>query len=191
MRGLEPPTSGSTVRRSNQLSYIHRRAAHVTLRAPRRTSPLRRGAPRGNRTPDRRIRNPLLCPTELSARRPLGRSHAIRKGWSGREDSNLRLPAPKAGALARLSYAPERGVRARTEGTGAACRPAAEPRPEAGQDPRTARRAARREPQGPDAVRGERRCSARRPSARNRRMNGRSRGVNGRRRSYRRRAGRR
>ena len=26
---------------------------------------------------------------------------------SGREDSNLRPPAPKAGALARLSYAPE------------------------------------------------------------------------------------
>ena len=26
--------------------------------------------------------------------------------WSGREDSNLRPPAPKAGALARLRYAP-------------------------------------------------------------------------------------
>jgi hypothetical protein len=26
--------------------------------------------------------------------------------WSGREDSNLRHPAPKAGALARLRYAP-------------------------------------------------------------------------------------
>ena len=26
--------------------------------------------------------------------------------WSGREDSNLRLPAPKAGALAKLRHAP-------------------------------------------------------------------------------------
>ena len=26
--------------------------------------------------------------------------------WSGRQDSNLRPPAPKAGALAKLSYAP-------------------------------------------------------------------------------------
>lgn len=26
--------------------------------------------------------------------------------WSGQPDSNRRLPAPKAGALARLSYAP-------------------------------------------------------------------------------------
>ena len=28
------------------------------------------------------------------------------KKWSERQDSNLRHPAPKAGALARLSYAP-------------------------------------------------------------------------------------
>jgi hypothetical protein len=28
--------------------------------------------------------------------------------WSERQDSNLRHPAPKAGALARLSYAPTR-----------------------------------------------------------------------------------
>ncbi len=27
-------------------------------------------------------------------------------GWSGREDLNLRPPAPKAGALAKLRYAP-------------------------------------------------------------------------------------
>ena len=30
----------------------------------------------------------------------------LRGLWSGREDSNLRPPAPKAGALARLRYAP-------------------------------------------------------------------------------------
>ena len=29
-----------------------------------------------------------------------------RSEWSGRKDSNLRPPAPKAGALAKLSYAP-------------------------------------------------------------------------------------
>ena len=28
--------------------------------------------------------------------------------WSGRQDSNLRSPAPKAGALAGLRYAPNR-----------------------------------------------------------------------------------
>ena len=28
--------------------------------------------------------------------------------WSGRQDSNLRPPAPKAGALTRLRYAPNR-----------------------------------------------------------------------------------
>ncbi len=29
------------------------------------------------------------------------------KKWSGREDLNLRPPAPKAGALAKLRYAPQ------------------------------------------------------------------------------------
>ncbi len=34
--------------------------------------------------------------------------HPLRKTvlWSGREDLNLRPPAPKAGALAKLRYAP-------------------------------------------------------------------------------------
>jgi hypothetical protein len=32
--------------------------------------------------------------------------HVVKKCKSGRQDSNLRHPAPKAGALARLSYAP-------------------------------------------------------------------------------------
>ena len=35
------------------------------------------------------------------------RSTALRQEkWSERQDSNLRHPAPKAGALAKLSYAP-------------------------------------------------------------------------------------
>ena len=39
-------------------------------------------------------------------------SQLIQSNKSGRQDSNLRHPAPKAGALARLSYAPpdERAV---------------------------------------------------------------------------------
>ena len=46
-----------------QLSYIHRQ----TIRASNRPA---HGAPGGNRTPDRRIRNPLLYPTELQAQAP-------------------------------------------------------------------------------------------------------------------------
>ncbi len=107
-----------------QLSYIHRQ----TIRASNRPA---HGAPGGNRTPDRRIRNPLLYPTELQAQsaparevaraseRPAApdrrRARARTCGivddtgeaccsqpvgcWSGREDLNLRHPAPKAGAL--------------------------------------------------------------------------------------------
>lgn len=30
----------------------------------------------------------------------------LKEKWSERQDSNLRHPAPKAGALAKLSYAP-------------------------------------------------------------------------------------
>jgi hypothetical protein len=44
------------------------------------------GAPEGIRTPDPRLRRPLLCPPELLAQ-------------SGRADLNGRPPAPKAGAL--------------------------------------------------------------------------------------------
>src|SRR6266853_4261432 len=53
------------------------------------TNPRRRryrGAPEGTRTPDPRLRRPLLYPPELLAR-------------SGRADLNGRPPAPKAGAL--------------------------------------------------------------------------------------------
>ena len=34
--------------------------------------------------------------------------------WSGREDLNLRPPAPKAGALAKLRYAPLQPLRTRS-----------------------------------------------------------------------------
>ncbi len=50
------------------------------------------GVPGRARTCDPQLRRLLLCPAELR-----GRREAV--SWSGREDSNLRPPAPKAGAL--------------------------------------------------------------------------------------------
>ena len=53
------------------------------------------GVPGRIRTCDPQLRRLLLYPTELRGRRA---TRAAAK-WSGREDSNLRPPAPKAGAL--------------------------------------------------------------------------------------------
>ena len=52
--GFEPTTSGTTIRRSNQLGD----SRHLKMKA---------GAPGGIRTPDTRLRRPLLYPTELQA----------------------------------------------------------------------------------------------------------------------------
>src|ERR1051326_2490900 len=54
MTGIEPATTGATVQCSTiELHPPHEQAGWC--------------APGGNRTPDRRIRNPLLYPTELQA----------------------------------------------------------------------------------------------------------------------------
>ena len=119
MTGLEPATTGATVQCSTielhppsrvRLPAGAKRRAYAGTRdittdylawnrgqtAERRARTRGRSAPGGSRTPDLRIRSPPLYPAELQA-------HQIKSGGagtnSGREDLNLRPPAPKAGAL--------------------------------------------------------------------------------------------
>ena len=123
--GLEPTISRTTIWRANQLHHTH----HITVLG-------------GIRTPDPRLRRPLLYPTELQThiafigvlklsssalrKRVMGieptypawkagvlplnytrNSKCSFKEQSGWQDSNLRPPGPKPGALAKLSHTPK------------------------------------------------------------------------------------
>ena len=87
MTGIEPATTGTTI----QCSAIELHPPAI-------------GAPEGIRTPGPLLRRQLLYPSELQAQQKQRTKKREKK--SGREDSNLRPPAPKAGALAKLRYAP-------------------------------------------------------------------------------------
>ena len=114
--GLEPTISRTTIWRANQLHHTHH------------------NEPGGIRTLDLRLRRPLLYPAELQTHFNIpfskgspyfygkagdgNRTHVSSlEGWcstielhpqslSGWQDSNLRPPGPKPGALAKLSHTP-------------------------------------------------------------------------------------
>ena len=61
IEGFEPSASRATIWRANQLRYTHHRLF--------RLFPEKKNVPKGIRTPDPRLRRPLLYPTELLAHR--------------------------------------------------------------------------------------------------------------------------
>ena len=130
--GLEPMISRTTIWRANQLHHTH----HITYRTVFCPTKYHRikfcglNEPGGIRTLDLRLRRPLLYPAELQThisnhtqnklfqesgwwesnpRIQLGRLvfyHWTTPASSGWQDSNLRPPGPKPGALAKLSHTP-------------------------------------------------------------------------------------
>ena len=98
--GLEPMISRTTIWRANQLRHTHHSQDNLT------------NVPEGIRTPDPRLRRPLLYPAELQTRInfiPVYRlltDHSVRKRVMGIEPT---YPAWKAGVLP-LNYTREVGV---------------------------------------------------------------------------------
>ena len=106
MMGIEPTTTGATIRGST--TELHPPLRHLLLdRRPARTR--RAGTPSRTRTCNLRLRRPLLYPVELWAHSTLqaaspqplrsGNYRSFNRLWSEWRDSNPRHPAPKAGAL--------------------------------------------------------------------------------------------
>jgi hypothetical protein len=89
--GLEPATSGSTIRRSNRLSYIHHERGASSAGLPFKKSA----------RPSVRTRQIGLEPMTygLEGRCSIHLSYWRPPAESGRPDSNRGPPAPKAGAL--------------------------------------------------------------------------------------------
>ena len=110
--GVEPTNHGVKVRCLNHLAIPHNqdRLPHIHFMD---------GEPTGIRTPDTRLRRPLLYPTELWARMErmmrieltlsawkaevLPLNYIREKKWSGRRDSNSR-PSPWQGDALPLSH---------------------------------------------------------------------------------------
>src|SRR5262249_29254772 len=114
--GLEPTTLGATVQCSTVELHSPRRVLASSRRRQRDHSlyagafGLSRDAPGGNRTPDLRLRRPLLYPTEL-----LARGNIRKIGVKGFEPST---PCAQGRCATRLRYTPRESRTANTRGPG-------------------------------------------------------------------------